>query len=69
MPRIVKVSAWLRSHFTASELSGWGGVDVAGSLSEQEVRLLRRKKIREGQLARKCENHNAIPLVFQNVLD
>ena len=47
MPRIVRVPGWLRSSFTASQLSGWPTwIDVGASLSEEEIKRLQRSRKR-----------------------
>ena len=47
MPRIVRVPGWLRSSFTASQLSGWPTwIDVGASLSEDEIKRLQRSRKR-----------------------
>jgi hypothetical protein len=45
--RTVRVPSWMKSSFTASELSGWPTwVDVGASASEREAKQRKQKKLR-----------------------
>jgi hypothetical protein len=65
MPRVCRVPGFLRSSFTASELSGWPTwIDVGDSLSEREMRLAKKAKKRKAAERDRRKSVQTIPISF-----